>query len=106
MLYNLQIFGLTFMFFVTMSMSLQVTPNCLDCRYYLQERYPYQNNVYGKCALFKRLPDHLMFDGKAPVPANTPFQYASVARNREWMCGETGRKYISKYNIGKRVLDM
>jgi hypothetical protein len=89
--------------------ALNVDKKCIDCKFYIQERYPYQNSVYGKCLLFKREKNHLIFDGKAVLPSNTRFHYASTAREREFMCGFSGRSFINDLtkskNVGK-ILDM
>jgi len=82
---------------------------CTDCRYYIKERYPYQNELYGKCVLFKRDKENLIFDGKAIIPKDTKYHFASTARQREWMCGANGRQYehsfVKRRDPGK-IMDM
>lgn len=70
----------------------EVTPKfCVNCKFFINNCI---NNIYGKCSLFPMETNIDYFvtgDDKL-----IDFNYCSVARNRDDMCGKEGKKYINK----------
>jgi hypothetical protein len=54
------------------------------------------NNKYGKCSLFpmtQRIDTDYLVTG---IKKNDDFQYCSIVRDSDNMCGREGKKYINK----------
>lgn len=68
---------------------------CINCRYFITDNNNYK---YAKCSLFQRKENDIyrlisgMHEDK-----NNEYQYCSVARDVENMCGLEGKMYKKKY---------
>ena len=74
---------------------------CVNCKYFIQYNdLSYDDdtkNEYGKCTLFPRfnIDNTYLITGKK-IEQDIDYNYCSVARTCEHMCGEQGKKYIIK----------
>jgi hypothetical protein len=79
----------------------EITPKlCVNCKFF---RSNYINgNSYGKCSLFPKT--ELEIDLVTGIKKDPKYQFCSIARDYEDLCGKEGKKYEEKkckcYRIG------
>jgi hypothetical protein len=76
--------------------TIQRTPKlCIHCKFYVNSFF--NRNEFAKCSLFvlKKDLDTNFIIGKNEN--NTEYNYCSIARKYDYMCGEEGKYYSSKH---------
>jgi hypothetical protein len=73
----------------------EITPNlCIHCKFFMNSFM--NDNKFGKCSLFQKT-EETVTDFDYFVTGNikkSTFQYCSIARKYDDMCGKEGKKYI------------
>jgi hypothetical protein len=79
-----------FFLFVSSSNSIkEETKFCINCKYFVNQR---SNPRFGKCSFFTIQDSRFLVDGK-----NTKYyNYATIARESESLCGIEGKHYEKK----------
>ena len=68
---------------------------CVNCKYFITDKH---DNKFGKCSLFiKEEDDNFRLVNGVFEDKNIEYQYCSVMRGIEWMCGKDGKMYKKKY---------
>ena len=72
----------------------EITPNlCINCKFFMNDFI--SGNKYGKCSFFPKTEtkmdiDYLITGSKK----DSTYQFCSIARDYDDMCGKEGKKYI------------
>ena len=71
---------------------------CIDCKFFKKDGV---SNKYGKCSLFITKEDDksVLVDGIDRT--RIEYQYCSIARKYDHMCGEEGKLYVKNIGIKK-----
>lgn len=99
---------MTYLFLILFSILLspfstsKLTPNkpklCIDCKFFEKDSL---SNKYGKCSLFttEEATKSFLVDGIDRT--RIEYQYCSIARKYDYMCGEEGKFYVKNRSIKK-----
>jgi len=68
---------------------------CINCKYFLTDK---DSGKFGKCLLFPRKENDIYNLVNGIHIDNIEYNYCSVARELEHMCGKEGKMYKRKYN--------
>jgi hypothetical protein len=66
---------------------------CINCKYFITDN---NTGKYGKCSLFKRKENDIFNLVNGIHKDNIEYNYCSVSREREDMCGKEGKMYYEK----------
>ena len=68
---------------------------CIDCKFFTKNIFI--SNKFGKCSLFpiKEIDNGYLIDGVKNIK-NVDYQYCSISREYEHMCGKEGKLYEKK----------
>ena len=83
-------------FLTIMSTLVAGTKFCIDCKYYVANRFIFPDPYYGKCSLFPYIQtdDQYLVSGKLNEEKPN-YYYCSTARRSKLMC-DTSAKYFHK----------
>jgi len=71
----------------------EIKPNlCVNCRFFTKSFII--GNQYGRCCLFPKT--EMDTDLVTGIKKDANYQFCSIARNYDDMCGKEGKKYIKK----------
>ena len=71
----------------------EITPNlCINCKFFMKSFLT--GNQYGKCSLFPKTETDI--DLVTGVKKDAKYQFCSIARDYEHLCGKEGKKYIKR----------
>jgi hypothetical protein len=77
--------------------SLNINPKiCINCKYFIPDD---SSDVYGKCSVFPKIEKNnlnFLVTGNKD-PSLSYYEYCSIVRKNEDMCGKEGKKYKRKY---------
>ena len=72
----------------------EVTPNlCINCKFFMNSFII--GNEYGKCSLFPKMEKDIDYFVTG-IKKKNKYQFCSIARDYDDMCGKEGKKYINK----------
>ena len=75
----------------------EIKPNiCINCKFFMNNFI--SGNKYGKCSLFPKTETKMDVDLVTGIKKDTKYQFCSIARDYDDMCGKEGKKYIQKDN--------
>jgi hypothetical protein len=90
-------FYILFTLFVLSSSLKQSKPKiCIDCKYFIPSTI---NNKYGRCLAFPNIETKkyiLVIGEEANILSDADYNYCTVARDNDNMCGVNGKKYKKK----------
>ena len=93
---------MNYLFFIVCSIilspfsAIEIKPKlCIDCKFFIKDSFT--SNKYGKCSLFIEEEENDSFLVNGIDNNNIKYQYCSIARKYEDMCGKKGKFY--KKNI-------
>jgi len=68
---------------------------CVDCKFFRKDFF--DEDKFGKCSLLPQIDDndYFLIDGKKSI-INTNYNYCSIARKYDNMCGKEGKLYEKK----------
>ena len=71
----------------------EIKPNlCVNCRFFTKSFI--LGNQYGRCCLFPKT--EMDIDLVTGIKKEPQYQFCSIARHYDDMCGKEGKKYIKK----------
>jgi len=71
----------------------EITPKlCVNCKFFMSNFL--SGNSYGKCSLFPKT--EMEIDLVTGMKRDAKYQFCSIARDYDHMCGKEGKKYVSK----------
>lgn len=71
----------------------EIKPNlCVNCKFFMNSFIV--GNQYGKCSLFPKTETDI--DLVTGIKKDSKYQFCSIARNYDDMCGKEGKKYTKK----------
>jgi hypothetical protein len=88
---------------ISLSFSLkEMKPKiCINCRHFITDK---ESNLFGKCSLFPIKNENIGFlINGIKEDEIIDYQYCSVARKRDIMCGNKGVFHKRKYNNNWRL---
>ena len=65
---------------------------CVNCKFFMNDFI--SGNKYGKCYFFPKT--EMDIDLVTGIKKNYKYQFCSIARDYDSMCGKEGKKYINK----------
>ena len=69
---------------------------CVNCKFFMNNFI--SGNKYGKCSFFPKR--EMTIDLVTGIKKDSNYQFCSIARDYDDMCGKEGKKYINnRYNI-------
>ena len=99
---------MTYLFLILCSILLspfsasKLTPNkpklCIDCKFFKKDLL---STKYGKCSLFTTEEANKSFLVDGIDRTRIEYQYCSIARNFDDMCGQEGKFYVKNRSIKK-----
>ena len=66
---------------------------CINCKFFTNSFLT--NNMFGRCSLFPKEEKRDINYYVTGIEKNVEFQYCSIARTFDDMCGKEGKKYIN-----------
>ena len=73
----------------------EIKPNlCVNCRFFTKSFI--LGNQYGRCCLFPKTETETDIDLVTGIKKEPQYQFCSIARHYDDMCGKEGKKYIKK----------
>jgi hypothetical protein len=73
----------------------EITPKlCVNCKFFIND---FTDNKYGKCSLFPKTEMDIDYFVTG-IKKKSTFQFCSIARNYDDMCGKKAKKYIYKFH--------
>lgn len=71
----------------------EITPKlCVNCKFFMNNFII--GKKYGRCSLFPKTETDI--DYVTGIKTESKFQFCSIARDYDNMCGKEGKKYINK----------
>ena len=81
----------------------ETTPNlCINCKFFMNNFI--SGNKYGKCSLFPKTETDI--DLVTGSKKDYKYQFCSIARDYDDMCGKEGKKYIKKLDNNRRFVNL
>jgi hypothetical protein len=71
----------------------EITPKlCVNCKFFMSNCL--SGNSYGKCSLFPKT--EMEIDLVTGIKKDAKYQFCSIARDYDHMCGKEGKRYVNK----------
>lgn len=87
------IFGILCTIIISVFSLNNLKPNiCVNCKFFMKSFNI--GNQYGKCSMFPVKKTDI--DLVTGIKKDDMYQFCSIARSRDHLCGEDGKKYVEK----------